>query len=89
MAVRERWIYPSDGSPPYRVDAEHVQRQRETPSIAMNLGHFNRMERAGKVPVSEHKQVVKDWQRGQEYKREAEKKQRLRDVVNTVKGYGI
>jgi hypothetical protein len=90
MAVRERWIYPSDGSPPYRVDADARQAPRTegSPSIAMNLGLFNRMEKRGKVPVSEHKNVQKDWKRGQEYKRQAEKRQRLKDVVDVVKGYG-
>ena len=93
MAIRERWIYPSDGSPPYRVDADAETARRPdargTPGIAMNLAMFNRMERNGKVPISEHQNVTKDAMRQREYKRQDMKRERLRDVVNVVKGYGV
>lgn len=87
MAVRERWIYPSDGSPPYRVDTEY--RQPVAPAVSMHLGTHMKMARLGQVSVAEANNLVKDNNRERERRKQAEKARRARDIANVVNGYGL
>lgn len=47
------------------------------------------MRRTGEVPVQEHRDVMKDHERRREYRRQEEARERKRDVVNVIKGYGL
>jgi hypothetical protein len=88
MAVRERWIYPSDGSPPYQVPVDHVQRRPVAPAVSMGLARIRREHAAGRVGVEDHRDVQIDAARQREYRREEQKRERTRDLVSVVKGYG-
>lgn len=89
MAVRERWIYPSDGSPPYQVDTDYKQPRPVAPAVSMHLGTHMRMARQGKVSVGEAQNLVKDNNRERERVKRAEKVRRAHDIADVVKGYGL